>query len=120
MTTFRTSVVTIHQLAPDIAEVIVDDGVEMTLSDVQAYHDCLLANFSAPFRLLINKINQYTYTYEAQQGLADLPQIEAMAVLVYSKASMAAMRVLQQQQRENPWHAEVFTSRREALAWLDK
>ncbi|GAA5216214.1 hypothetical protein ACFSJ3_09630 [Corallincola platygyrae] len=120
MAVLRTSVLSIIPLSEHLAEVIVDEGVEMTLADVEAYHACLLDNFSAPLKLLINKANQYTYTFEAQEKLADLPEISAMAVLVYSKASYAAMKVLQQQPKKNPWHLDVFTSRREALEWLEQ
>ena len=54
---------TIIKLREDIAEVIINEGVEMNLDMVNQYHEYLLLHFKAPFSLLINKVNSYTYNF---------------------------------------------------------
>lgn len=56
-------------LREDIAEVIVNEGVEMTVEMVDEYHNFLLSHLRAPFSLLVNKLNAYTYDFDAQEKL---------------------------------------------------
>jgi len=53
----------------------------MTLDMVEEYHAFLLAHLVSPFSLLINKINSYSYNFDAQINLATLKEIKAMAVV---------------------------------------
>jgi len=68
-------------LQKDIAEVMINDGVEMDTKMVDQYHDFLLSHLHPPFSLLINKVNSYTYDFQAQIHLATLKEINAMAVI---------------------------------------
>ena len=105
-------------LDKDLAEVLIDDGVEMNTAMVAAYHDFLLAHLQAPFSLLINKINAYTYDFEAQGSLATLEQINAMAVVTYNRISMISTESLAAMPRSKEWNLRIFSDRDEALAWL--
>ena len=71
-------------LKDDIAEVIIDDDIVMDETMVEHYHGFLLSHLNAPFSLLINKVNSYTYDFNAQMKLATLVEIKAMAVLPQS------------------------------------
>ena len=62
-------------LRDDIAEVMINDGVEMDTGMVDQYHVFLLTHLQAPFSLLINKVNSYTYTFEAQEKLAEAKEL---------------------------------------------
>ncbi|MFC1588898.1 hypothetical protein ACFL3P_01355 [Pseudomonadota bacterium] len=64
-------------LHKDIAEVIINEGVEMTEEMVDQYHAFLISHLKQPFALLINKINAYTYNFAAQEKLATLDEISA-------------------------------------------
>jgi hypothetical protein len=66
-------------LRDDIAEMIVNQNVEMDSAMIDAYHAFLVGHLRAPFSLLINKINTYSYTFEAQRKLVAIPEINAMA-----------------------------------------
>ena len=59
-------------LHEDIAEVIIDEGVQMDSAMVDRYHGFLLSHMCAPFSLLINKVNSCTCDFEAQEKLATL------------------------------------------------
>lgn len=108
----------INIIRNDIAEVIVNDGVEMNINMVEQYHDFLLSHLSAPFSLLINKVNSYTYDFEAQEALATLSEINTMAVVVYNDISRASTASLASFPREEKWHMDIFYDRLDALNWL--
>ena len=105
-------------LEKNLAEVIVNDGVEMNGDMVAAYHDFLLTHLEAPFSLLINKVNAYSYDFDAQENLATLPEINAMAVITYNRISKISTESLAAMPRSTKWNLEIFSNRGEALDWL--
>lgn len=107
-------------LQPDIAEVIIGDGIEMNESMVDDYHNFLIEHLVAPFSILVNKLNAYTYTFEAQLKLGTIPQIYSMAVVVYSHISEVATNSLSSMPRTTPWNLRTFHHRDQALSWLQQ
>lgn len=105
-------------LDQDIAEVIIDKGVEMDMEMVNEYHQFLITHLRAPFSLLINKINPYSYTFAAQRKLATIPQIRAMAVITYNPVAEETTRSLIRIPRDRDWHIKLFNDRELALQWL--
>lgn len=119
MTNYNLSFGTITLIQNDIAEVIVNEGVIFSIEMVAEYHEFILNTMQHPCSLLINKINSYTYTFETQQHLATLPQINAMAVVSYNKATETTTKSLASVARETPWELKIFKSRDHALKWLE-
>jgi len=105
-------------LRDDIAEVMINDGVKMDVGMVEQYHDFLLSHLRAPFSLLINKVNAYTYDFEAQEKLATLKEINAMAVVAYNRVTKITTETLASFPRDVKWNLRIFPNRDEALAWL--
>jgi hypothetical protein len=105
-------------LRDDIAEVMINDGVRLNHEMVEQYHDFLLSHLRAPFSLLINKINSYTYDFHAQETLATLKEINAMAVVAYNRVTKITTETLASYPRDVKWNLEIFSNRDEALAWL--
>jgi len=118
MITHKLSFGEITLLQEDIAEVIVNDRVEFNLEMVAEYHEFLINKMKCPFSLLINKLNSYTYTFEAQQHLATLTDINAMAVVSYSNITELTTKSLIQVSREINWKIKIFNEREVALQWL--
>ena len=118
MITHKLSFGEITLLQEDIAEVIVNDRVEFNLEMVAEYHEFLINKMKCPFSLLINKLNSYTYTLEAQQHLATLTDINAMAVVSYSNITELTTKSLIQVPREINWKIKIFNEREVALQWL--
>ncbi len=106
-------------LRDDIAEVIIHEGIELDLEMVNQYHETLLKHLAAPFSLLINKIHPYTYTFEAQKIIATLPEINAMAVIVYSDISKVSTHSLASFPRDTQWNIQIFQDRDAAMSWLE-
>lgn len=120
MNKFRLSYATVIKLTDQIAEVIVDEGVEMSLAHVEEYHHFLLSTFTPPFGILVNRKYSYTYSFEAMQELATLEEFRAIAQLTYTRVAEKSSRMLHDIKRKRPWNSQVFTSRDAALAWLDE
>jgi len=109
----------INILSDSIAEVIINEGVEMTLAMVEQYHEFLLLHLVSPFSLLINKINSYTYDFDAQKNLATLKEINAMAVVAYTHPTKISTVYLNATvPREIDWNLKIYSNRDEALNWL--
>ncbi len=106
-------------LREDIAEVIVNEGIEMNMEMVEEYHDFLSSNLSHPFSLLVNKVNSYTYDFDAQINLATLDEIKAMAIVSYNRITKISTENLALRPRAVDWNLKIFSSRAEALAWLE-
>ncbi|HEB27916.1 MAG TPA: hypothetical protein ENI05_09105 [Porticoccus sp.] len=105
-------------LRKDIAEVIVNEGVEMDEGMIDQYHDFLLSHLQAPFSLLVNKVNSYTYDYPAQKNLATLKEINAMAVVTYNRMAEITTGFLAALPRDVEWNIKIFSNRDDALSWL--
>lgn len=105
-------------LQGDLAEVLINDGVVMNTEMVEQYHDFLLSHLRAPFSLLINKVNSYTYDFDAQEKLATLEQINAMAVVAYNRITRISTESLASIPRVEKWNLKIFSDRETALSWL--
>lgn len=108
--------VILHQ--PNLAEVIVYEGIEIDMPMVEEYHDFLLSNLQAPFALLVNNKNHYTYTFEAQLSITLLKEVKAIAVLAYDRASRYATESLKNMPNHTAWNMTIFDDRDKAIAWL--
>lgn len=107
-------------LSDSIAEVIINEDIEMTLPMVKTYHEFLLSRLVSPFSLLINKVNTYTYDFDAQLNIANLDEINAMAVVAYSRVTKISTEYLKSSvPREVDWNLKIFSDRSEALRWLE-
>ena len=116
---YRLSFAEVTLLKDHLAEVVVDENVEITLSMVNEYHDFLINNLRPPFGLLINKVNSYSYTFEAQSELASLDDIKAMAVITHGRmATERATNHLISFPRQKEWNIRTFIDRTEGLLWL--
>lgn len=120
MKTYDLSFGTVTLLRPDLAEVIVNEGVEMDMDMVDEYHVFLSEFVAEPCGILINKKNQYSYTFEAQLAISNLEKIEAMAVLAYSEAARVATETLMKLPTHQHWNLKIFSDRAAALRWLEQ
>jgi hypothetical protein len=111
---------TVTLLRPDLAEVIVDEGVEMNMDMVDEYHMFVSELLADPCGALINKKNRYTYTFEAQLAISTLEKIRATAVLVYSDASRISTDALLKLPTHLRQNVKIFSNRDAGLHWLEQ
>ncbi|MGE5943315.1 MAG: hypothetical protein ACM31G_03140 [Flavobacteriales bacterium] len=118
MKSYRLPFATISIIENNLAEVVIDEGVIMDEVMVDIYHDFLLSNLSAPFSLLINKKNCYSYTFEAQKIICNLKEIHLMAVVITTNGALLSTQTLIKLNENNNWNIELFQERDLALEWI--
>jgi hypothetical protein len=85
---------------------------------VEQYHQWLRTHLSHPCLVLVNRVNRYSYTFEAQQLIGTIPEIKAIAFVTYSWVSELTTEALKAVPRSRPWNARSFHDREAALRWL--
>lgn len=109
---------TIVPLQDNIAEVIVRRDIELDVAMVETYHEFLRDHFRSPFALLINKKYAYTFSFEAQLKIAEIPEIAAIGIVTYNSLSKEFTQSMIDMPREKTLNAKIFTKREEALQWI--
>ena len=115
---YKLSFGTIIKLNENLAEVIVNEGIAMDEFMIAEYHQFLLNNLIAPFYLLINKKNSYTYTFTAQRNIANLPEIKAMAIVLETTGGLMSTETLFSINENKHSKVRLFNERHLALSWL--
>lgn len=115
---YRVSYGIIQVLQADITEVIVDNGVELTLEMHQEEGAFCRAHLSPHFGLLINRSNQYSYSFAAQQAIAGCRDAAAIAVVVYDDSGRRTVQLIRTFVGDNAPNIALFCGRDEALSWL--
>ncbi|NJX16574.1 hypothetical protein [Tamlana crocina] len=118
MKSYRLSFATIIIHKKKLAEVVVDEGVELDEIMVAEYHDFLLSNLDTPILLLINRKYSYAYTFKAQLAIGRLKEIKAVAVVVTNASSLMSTKTLLSLNEEVNSKIKIFQDRDEALSWL--
>ena len=67
----------------NIAEVIIDKNVEMSIEMVEQSEQFFSEHFTDNFGMLVNKINAYQYAYEAKLTIGSHEKLKAIAVVNY-------------------------------------
>jgi hypothetical protein len=99
----------INKLTENIAEVVVDCGVNMTMEMLDEYELLLDSIFKQKFGLLINKINNYTYNYEVKLSIASHQNIKAMAVVNYFPNSQESTKELLTLRKIDKWNLREYS-----------
>lgn len=105
-------------LREDIAEVFINDGIEMGAEMMDQCHDFLRAHLRCPFSLLVNNANSHSYSFPAQEKLTVMEEINAMAMVVYNQVAQFAAETLATYPRDHKWDLKIFSNREDALEWL--
>ena len=83
MEKYRLSFCVVNKYCDNIAEIIVDSDVDVTIEMIEEI-DVFLNNLFHNFGVLVNKINRYRYEYEARLILGSLETMKAVASVTYS------------------------------------
>lgn len=115
---FQIQLGTVIVLAPNLAEVIVAEDLEVETGMVEEYHECLLENLVPPFGVLFNQKNRHSYTFEAQMAIGTIQQLGPVAVLAYDDATEHSMRAVLGLPGKQHLSNQFFYDRDAALDWL--
>jgi hypothetical protein len=104
----------------DVAEIIVDKEIELTIEMVRHLHQTLRNNLATSFFLLINKINDYSYDFEAMHELGTIKEIAGIAIIGYSVQAQINSQYMSKLKRKKTWNAKTFNNRDDALEWIQQ
>lgn len=112
----------INILNEQVAEVIVEQGTIISLEMSEEYDRFLTEVFSNNFALLVNKINQYDFSFEAKLSMASHDNLKAIAVVTYDKESKKSVEKVADLRQLDGWNLQVFDGLnlgwQEGLDWL--
>jgi len=120
----RLSFAYFNLLSDNIVEVVVDDGIEMTMEMIEECHDFIGEHMTGEFGMLINRVNNYSYTYEAKLSVASYDGLKAIAFVYYSPTSKELSHELYQLRITDKWNYRLFSGLelgwQQAYEWLQK
>ena len=122
MQKYQLSFAKVNLLNEHIAEVIVGQDVVISLEMSEEYDNFLTKIFSNHFALLINKVNEYDFSFEAKLSVASHENLAAIAVVTYNNQSKTSVANLASIRQRDGWNLKVFDGLnlgwQEGLDWL--
>ncbi|WDE08847.1 STAS/SEC14 domain-containing protein [Thalassomonas viridans] len=109
----------IKLLQSGLAEVIVDEGVDINTEMVDEIHQVFLSIFPGAFSLLINKSNSYSTQLDALIKFGTLKAINKIAVFAPNQMAKLSADFAANIPSSAVLDIQVFTDRDDALAWLN-
>ena len=122
MQKYQLSFAKVNILSEHIAEVIVGQDVVISLEMSEEFDGFLTKIFSNNFALLINKINEYDFSFEAKLSVASHENLAAISVVTYDNQSKASVGKIAAIRQRDGWNLKVFDGLnlgwQEGLDWL--
>jgi hypothetical protein len=120
----RLSFAEVNPLSKDIVELIIDENTLVSIEMVEEFDVYIEQNFKHKIGILMNKINDYRYSFEAKLTLGSLPLIQAVAILNYSNAGISDSHSIEQIRALDNLNTKLFSglelARDQAINWLVK
>lgn len=105
----RLSFAYVNIVQDNIAEVIIDNNVIITLDMLEEYDIYLNKHFKGNFGLLINRINHYSYSFEAKLTLGSVNGLCAMAVVYYNRMSKESAHSMMNARINDEFNLKLFS-----------
>jgi len=122
MKKYRLSFAYINIIDNKIAEVIVNEGINVSLEMIEEHDDLLMKIFDGKFGILVNKINNYSYSIEAQLIMGSLENIAAIAAITYSVQGGASSKLIADIRIIDQLNVKTFSGLelgwQQAVSWL--
>lgn len=119
MSTHALSFARITFLQPHTIEVVIDDGVEVDLKMVDEWRAFMRHHDAIPRLVLLNRVNRYSYKFEALLELAREERIQALAVVYYTAFGRNVVDgVINMLPLKPKCEIVLFARRDEAVQWL--
>lgn len=109
-------------LTENIVEVIIDDGVELSLEMIEECDQFFKTHIFGDFGMLINRINDYSYSYEAQLSIGSYQGLKAIAFVYYTDDCKRVVEKLTVARAYDDWNSQLFSGLevgwQQAFSWL--
>lgn len=113
----------IKLISSNVVEVIINQGVEISLELVEEYDAVMKKHINQPYAVLINRVNSYSYAYEAILCIGSSQHLKAAAVINYGAANAQQNKNLQLVRHMNQLAIKEFSGlelgRESAIKWLE-
>lgn len=96
-------------ISENIIEVIVDEGVSLSLEMIDECHNFVQKNMKQEFGLLINTINDFNFTFEAKLSVASHENMRAIAFVHYNEQGKNNIIELQRLRAMDGWNQKNFS-----------
>ncbi len=121
---FITSFGQINLLTTNIAEVIINDKIEVTLEIVDEYDALMAKHFAINYAILVNRINSYSFSYEALLCVASAQNLKALALINYRAENAQQTQNLKTIRHMDNLNIKEFSGldlgRENAIKWLNE
>jgi hypothetical protein len=111
-------------LNDNLAEVIVNKNVEISLEMVEEYEAFLAEKYIDSFGLLINKVHDYNFAFEAKLSIGSHPNLKAIAVVHYTTVSELITQDVAEKRVRDGWNLKSFSGLelgwQKAYDWLSE
>lgn len=102
----------------NIIEVIPHDDIEINIKDMDDLQ-ALINNNADPVLLLINRRNEYSYSFDAIRAIRSLENVKALALLFNNLTESYGARIIQGEKDKCHYPSETFLDKQDALEWLN-
>lgn len=108
----------------NIAEVVINNNIEISLEMIEECEDFFSKHFSGNFGLLVNKINTYEYSFEAKLTIGLNDRLRAIAVVnYYDIGTKQTDKIIQLRKKDN-LNLKIFSGLelgwQDGIEWLNK
>lgn len=120
---FITSFGRVKIISNNIAEIVINHGVEITLDTVQEYETLMNEHFNEHYATIVNRINNYCYAYEAILCVGSAKNLKAVAVINYGVECEQQSKNIKTVRDIDKLNIKVFSGlklgRDSAIEWLN-
>lgn len=114
----------IKLISPNIVEVVISQGIEISLELLEEYEGLMSEYFTDNYAILVNRLNNYSYAYEALLCIGSAQNLKAAAIINYGVAVAQQTKDLKSIRHMDNLNIKEFSGlelgRESAIAWLEE
>lgn len=120
----RLTFATLNLLSDSIVEILIDDGIEVSIEMMEEYDQFLSDNLNENFAMLINRVNNYHCTFEAKVTAVSHGKLCATAIVAYNSDDKQEVDSLLRIRKMDELNLEIFSGLelgwQAAFDWLEE
>ncbi len=114
----------VNFLSNNVVELIINKGIEVSLELVDEYDALMAENFTCDYAILVNRLNSYSFSYEALLCIGSAQHLKAVAIINYGVENEEQTKNLQAIRHMDDLNIKEFSGlelgRESAIKWLEK
>ena len=110
----------INILGPQLAEVIINEGLDFSLEMFNEEQAILRNRLGLSYGLLVNRLHSYAYSFDAIRAIQRESSQKATAVINSNHAGDVVIKLFEYGVPEHKMNLRQFSDRQDAINWLNK